>query len=238
MTKTTKGNLIVILKACVAMTLFAIALINYDELRSVDIETLVYGIDNIYYAIGIVFGIYIVKSLVFVLPASLIYVAVGAVFSSYIAIPVNMIGIILEVTITFLLGFFLGGENVKRILNKNKGGRKLLEMDYHNKRSLIFFVRFIPAFPIDFVSLFFGATRSNFPKYLLLSILGLAPRVIAFTFLGNALFEWFPDDIIILLIIIGIPIGVVIYLVKKLVLENREKKKQEIKSKQENKKEK
>ena len=76
-------------------------------------------------------------------------------------------------------------------------------------------IRAIPAFPIDFISLLYGASGCAYGKYALLSVAGISWRVILFTILGDALFKWIPMDKIILVVICLIPVGVVVYLIKK-----------------------
>lgn len=221
MNKKTRETIFILLRAAVAFSLFVLAAINYDRLTNIDINALVGEIDDFWTATGIILGVYIIKSLVFVVPASIIYVAVGALFGGFTACAVNMTGIFLEITITFILGWFLSGETVNKIISKKESGRKLLEMNLQDKAGLMFTIRLLPVFPIDFVSLFYGASKSGYFKYVLLSLAGLAPRVIAFTLLGSAAFDWIPLDKIILAVICAIPVGVVIYLIKKLVIERK-----------------
>ena len=88
-------------------------------------------------------------------------------------------------------------------------------------------MRALPVFPIDLLSLFYGASGCAYPKYAGLSVLGIAPRVILFTIIGDQAFAWIPTDKIILAVIICIPIGVAAYLVKKFVLDPKKAAKQE-----------
>ena len=132
-------------------------------------------------------------------------------------------GILLEVFTTYLLGRFLGGNRVEQLLRKKKGGEKLLNLDLQDKPGFIFLVRFVPAFPIDFTSLFFGAfTKPRiFPPYLLMSLLGLAPRVIAFTILGDQIYDLIPMRFVITACVIAIPVGVVVYLIRRAVKKKK-----------------
>ncbi len=221
MTKQKKETLGIILRATVAMVLFVVAIVNYDKLSTLDVEALLSSFDNVGVIIGVVLLLYFVKGLIFVLPASVIYVAVGVILDTWLAVSVNILGIVIEVLVTYLLGRFLGGDLVKKIILKSKKGQKILDTDFQNKKSLIFTTRLLPVFPIDFLSLFFGATKSNFPLYFVLSVAGLAPRVILFTIIGDNLFNWIPIDKLIFIIICLIPVGVVIYLVKKFVFDKK-----------------
>ena len=136
-----------------------------------------------------------------------------------IAVFVNLTGIFIEVSVTYFLGRFLGKDAVYKMLSKKETGRKLLAKDIQSKTSVLVSIRAIPAFPIDFVSLFYGASGCKYLKYAVLSVAGIAWRVILFTLLGDAIFKWIPLDKIILIAICCIPIGVVYYLIKKFRIE-------------------
>ena len=161
------------------------------------------------------------------MPASVVYVAVGAIMDPAIAVAVNLLGIFIEVSVTYFLGRFLGKDAVHAMLSKKEIGRKLLAKDIQSKTSVLVAIRAVPAFPIDFVSLFYGASGCRYLKYALLSTAGIAWRVILFTLLGDAIFSWIPMDTIILIVICLIPVGVIYYLIKKFILEPKKAQKTE-----------
>ena len=214
-----KDIFLIILRCVVALSLFAVAIIYYEELSTIDVTKLADVTDKLTVLILLVLAVYVIKALVFVVPASVVYVAVGAIMNPLLAVAVNLFGIFIEVTVTYFLGSFLGKEAVYRILSKKEIGKKLLAKDIQNKPSVLVAIRAVPAFPIDFVSLFYGASGCSYLRYALLSVAGISWRVILFTLLGDAIFSWIPMDKIILLVICFIPVGVVYYLVKKFVLE-------------------
>lgn len=210
----TKQNLLAVFKAAVAMLIFAAAVINYDKLKNIDVRTIVDASSSFAAAICAILGIYLVKSVLFVIPASLIYIAVGMAFTPWQAILINFAGIVIEVTVTYFLGLFLGGDYVNNLLSKSKGGKKILEMQFNNRFLVLLGIRFLPVFPIDFVSLFWGASKCNFFKYFAASILGIMPRVILFTVLGDGIYDYIPIHLIVKGIIIAIPVAVVVFLVR------------------------
>ncbi|MBE6811533.1 MAG: VTT domain-containing protein [Ruminococcaceae bacterium] len=227
---TKKDIILSIVKCAVAMTLFVIAIVNYDTLSTIDVVSLVSFTDKQWFIILVVLGIYLLKALVFVVPASLVYVAVGMVLPKGLAVAVNLIGILIEVCVTYLLGHFLGYEAVKRMLEKKPAGKKLLEKNIQNNPAVILGIRAVPAFPIDFVSLFYGASGCKFWQYAVLSVVGISWRVILFTIIGSEVFDWIPIDKIVLIVICFIPVGVVWYLVKKFYLPKRKAKKEQAQS--------
>lgn len=214
MTKRTKKTVLALLRATVAMVIFVLAVINYEKLKNIDVRALVEASAGIVSAVATILGIYFIKSVLFIIPASLIYISVGMAFTPFEAILINLIGIIIEISVTYLLGIFLGGDYVNKLLAKSKGGKKILEAKINSRLSVLLPVRALPVFPIDFVSLFLGASRCPFIKYFFASVIGIMPRVILFTILGDGIYDYIPIHLIIKLVIFAIPIGVLIYLVR------------------------
>lgn len=219
-----KDIFLIILRCIVALSLCAVAIIYYDELSTIDVKSLATVTDYLPVLIIMVLAVYVVKALVFVVPASLVYVAVGAIMDPFLAVAVSLLGIFIEVSVTYYLGRFLGKDVVYRFLAKKDIGKKILAKDIQNKASVLLSIRAIPAFPIDFISLFYGASGCAYLKYSLLSLVGISWRVILFTVLGDAIFSWIPMDKIIFFVICGIPVFVLYYLIKKFVLEPKKVK--------------
>ena len=220
-----KEILLIVLRCAVALALFTVAIVYYEQLAHIDVRKLLSVTDSIPLMCGIVLAVYFVKALVFVIPASLVYVAVGAVLPPAVAVAVNLAGIFIEVSVTYFLGRFLGKEAVYKLLSRKEAGRKILARNMQDKPAVLLSIRAIPAFPIDFISLFYGASGSGYWKYALLSLLGISWRVILFTLLGDAVFRWIPMDKVILIVICLIPVGIVYYLIKKFVIEPGKKQK-------------
>lgn len=222
--KSFKNFLPSLLRILIAAVIFTVAIVFYDELTNIDIRALVQAAPSVMAAVFLIWGVYLVKSLVFVVPASIVYISVGMAFSPLEACLINMAGILIEVFVTYWLGRFLGGDSVENILRKKKGGEKLLNMHLEDKPLFVFGVRFIPAFPIDFSSLFFGAFTKKFWSYLILSVLGLAPRVLLFTVIGDKIYDLIPMKLIVTVGIAAIPISVIVYFIKKLIKKRKAEK--------------
>jgi uncharacterized membrane protein YdjX (TVP38/TMEM64 family) len=216
-----KEFLLTILKVVTATVIFVLAVLNYDTLTNIDIRSLVGGVTSIFAAGMIVLAVYFTKSVLFVIPASLIYISVGLAFETWQAIIINLLGIALEVAVTFFLGKFLGGAAVEKIIGKSKGGQKLLNLRRGSRLSLLFTVRFLPVFPIDFSSLFFGASGFRFLSYFSISLLGIMPRVILFTILGDGLYDYIPMKAIVLVAVCSLPVLVVIWSIRFLLKSRR-----------------
>lgn len=205
--------LLVAARILTAGVLFFAAVTNYGRLTSLDVRAVVVAAGNLALAAGVVLGIYLLKSVLFVIPASLIYISVGLAFDTGQAIAINFVGIALEVTVTFLLGKFLGGAYVEKRLRGKKFADKLLNAKQKNTLSFLLVVRALPAFPIDFVSLFLGASGIGFLPYFILSVIGIMPRVILFTVLGDGIYKYIPMEVLLLVAISAIPAAVIVWLV-------------------------
>lgn len=204
-----------ILKISVTVAIFITAVLNYDRLSNLDVRALIAGASSLLVAELIILGVYVVKAIMLVVPASVIYISVGVAFDWKRAVIINLIGIAIEVAVTYFLGKFLGKSAVEKKLSGTKVGDKLLKMQEKNKNTAMFLIRFIPAFPIDFSSLFMGAFGFGFGGYFLFSLLGIAPRVIAFTILGDKIYDFVPMKYIMLAAIIALPVVVSAAIIKK-----------------------
>lgn len=209
-----------VMRITVALAIFVAVVLNYDTLVNLDLRVLVASMPVIWYAYFAVIGVYALKSVVFVVPAMMIYLSVGISFNTPVALILNLIGLAVEVTVTFFLGRFLGKEYVTKLLSKNKAGQKLLNVKAKTKNSFLFVVRFT-GLPIDFTSLFLGSSDFKFIPYFLVSLLGIYPRVLLFTIIGDSIYKYIPKDLIVKLIIVAIPLAVIGFIVFRLVRKRK-----------------
>ena len=222
--KENKKELIkLISKIAVALAVFVFVLINYKELVNIDVREIVSAAPSLLPAVLSVLAIYCVKGLVLVIPALLVYISVGMAFSPLTAVLVNIAGILVEFTASYLFGLFLGGDYINKMMQKQKYGKKMLEMQENKKDASVFLMRFRTVFPLDFVSLFLGSSKYNFGKYILFSFLGLAPRVILFTILGDKIYDYIPMKLIMTICLFAIPVAVIAIIIKAAVDKKRKK---------------
>ncbi len=217
-----KNILLLIAKTAILAVILAVVILNYDRLTNLDVRALVEKAPSVLAAEALIVGVFFLKSLLFVIPASLIYLSVGTAFSPLTAIIISLVGISVEVTATYFLGKFLGSDVVKKLLSKSKNGKKLIEKDVSNKFSVLFLMRF-SGLPIDFTSLFLGAASCRYPVYLLSSLAGIMPRVIVLTILGDSIYKYIPRDFVIKAVIVALPVAAMVFVIKFII--DRKKKK-------------
>lgn len=217
MSNKTKATLKVLIRVAVAMIIFVVAVMNYDRLKNIDVRALVEASSSMIFAILTIWGVYLTKAILFIIPASLIYISVGMAFPPLTASLISLVGIIIEITATYFLGRFLGGEYVNRQLEKTKAGKKILDMKLNDSFLALLPIRVLPVFPIDFVSLFWGASKCSFHRYFFASVIGIMPRVVLFTILGDGIYDYIPIHLIVKIIICAIPVGATAYLIRHFV---------------------
>ena len=217
------------LAARIIVSVFIISVIiwKYDDFKNMDVRALVEASSCMLTAVLTIWGVYLLKSIVFVVPASLIYIAVGMAFPAHWAILINAVGILIEVCATYLFGIVMGGDFVIKKLQKAKHGNKILELHGKNKLSAIFAIRVLPIFPIDLVSLFLGAVRMKFLHYLLISFGGIMPRVILFTILGDGIYDYIPMQKIALIAAILLPVALIVWVIRYAIKMSKAEKKPE-----------
>ena len=214
MSNKTKATIKALIRVAVAMIIFVIAVINYDRLKNIDVRALVEASSSMAVAIFTIWGVYLTKAILFIIPASLIYISTGMAFPPLTASLISLVGIIIEVTATYFLGRFLGGDYVNKQLEKTKAGKKILDMKLNDNFLALLPIRALPVFPIDFVSLFWGSSKCSFHRYFFASVIGIMPRVVLFTILGDGIYDYIPIHLIIKIIICAIPVGAIIYLIR------------------------
>ncbi len=99
------------LRVSVVAVIIITVILKYEELTNLDVRALIEKTNNLEEAGALIVGIYALKSIVFVIPASMLYMSVGIAFDFLPGLLINALGIFAEINITYFLGKFLGGEN-------------------------------------------------------------------------------------------------------------------------------
>jgi len=133
----------------------------------------------------IIVGLYCLKTFVWVIPQTFLYISAGAVFPVIWALIITYLGILCTLCIGFLAGRLWGHEKVLTFIEKNNAAKRLLLREGSIKPLLCLIIRFFPL-PIGLVNIFFGASAVKFVHFIAFSLLGMTPSVAAFVLLGNS----------------------------------------------------
>ena len=214
-------------RIAVSFVIIAVIFRKYDELKNIDVRALVDASESFAVAVISILGVYLLKSVTFVVPASIVYIAVGMAFDWWVALIINTVGIALEVIATYFFGRIMGGKRVVEKVEKTKYGEKLLKMQSKNKVSALLAIRFLPVFPIDIVSLLLGAMRTGFGQYMAVSLIGILPRVFLFTILGDGLYKYIPMQKLVIFAVILVPVALAVWVIRYVVKTVKSKKEEE-----------
>ena len=206
-------------RVALVIAILSLIIFRYEELTNIDVRAIVDKADSLWGAGVAAVGVYGLKAIVFIIPASVLYMAVGMAFDFVPGLAVNAAGLFLELNLTYFIGRFLGGEVVEKKLLASKKGKKIIELR-DKKTPYIFLARLLPVVPIDFVSLFFGASNMNYIRYILVSFFGVMPRIILITHLGDKIYELIPIDFMMTVVIFAV-LGASIFMTVKYIRKKK-----------------
>ena len=208
----TKHSFGLALRIILTVGIIALIIWKFNFLRNIDVRAIIEASVSMPKMIATLLGIYILKGATFIIPASVIYIAIGMSLPIWLALIINTVGIMLEISVSYLIGVILGGEFVKDKLKKNKKGTKILNLYEKYEIWGVFIIRIV-SLPIDLCSLFFGSVRTKFGKYFFMSLLGIMPRVILFTILGDKVYDIIPMKYLIPVLAVLVAVGMVVWTV-------------------------
>lgn len=213
MNNKTKRVVGIALRVALVLGILFVIVFKYNDLVNLDVRALVDKTNSLFEAGLAVVGVYSLKAVVFVIPASVLYMAVGMAFDFVPGLIVNAVGLFAELNITYFIGKFLGGEKVENKLRQSKKGEKIITLR-DKKTPYLYVARLLPVFPIDFVSLFFGASNMGYLRYILISFFGVMPRIILITLLGDKIYDLIPVRFMMTVVIFAILIASIVILIK------------------------
>lgn len=133
--------------------------------------------------------LFAVKSIVPIYPTSTVCFLTGAVLPMYYAIPVNIAGFAVLLTIRYFWGSRFGAGNAWKIISKADMMRKLIQRDGKGNPALLVALRLIPGIPVNSISGIYGSFDFGYLKFVLFSIIGFMPRILSYTFVGRNIFD-------------------------------------------------
>ena len=167
----------------ILLALFVIS--KYDE---VSVEMILsYSPKNVFLAVLFILFLYALKSISIVFPVILLQMASGFLFSAPVAVIINFVGAIIEFAIPYYIGYITGADAVEKRIQKNTRFAKIIKGQKQHDFFSPFFLRVINVLPCDLVSMYFGAIKLPFFKFVAGSFLGTLPGIIPATFMGKSI---------------------------------------------------
>ena len=133
--------------------------------------------------------IYLLKTISVAFPIRVIQITVGAFYSAGTAFLVNLTGSTLGFITAYAIGKMLGEEYVTGLADRYPRFRAIVNCQHNSTVFFSFILRMMSFIPVDVASMYMGATKSNFCKYLVGSIIGTIPEIVIATAMGQHLLD-------------------------------------------------
>lgn len=141
---------------------------------------------NPWLAALVMLGLFALKSLSVVIYSGILYTASGLLFPLPVAVLLNLAGTAIMVSLPYGIGRKTGASALDEIRSKYPKTEAIHDLRAKKDFLLSFLVR-MACLPSDVVSLYLGAIRVDYPKYLAGSLLGMLPHTITFSVMGRNL---------------------------------------------------
>ena len=184
-----KSSLLKILVVLVLLT--AVGILVVQSIRFVTVDNIVnYPFASIYVAIAAMLVLYCLKSLIVVIPISVLYISTGILFPPVTALIVAFVGVAFSLSIGYLYGKKLGEEKVQEVIGRHKKVETFLTKHRCRLKYMCFISRLSPL-PFDLFSMFSGAVNISFGKYLFFSLLGISVKMVPLVLAGSTIVSVF-----------------------------------------------
>lgn len=131
--------------------------------------------------------LYALKSLSIVFPIMVLCVAGGYLFDPIAAIILNLLGMGISLSVSYLFGWFSGKDFIDKLISTHPKLAAINRTQNENDFFVAFFLRIINSLPLDIVSMYLGASGMKYTRYIAASLAGAAPGVIAATVIGTSI---------------------------------------------------
>lgn len=138
--------------------------------------------------VAAVLALYALKCVVPLYPISFLCVLTSAIgLPMPVSLTVNVLGIVVLISLRYAWGRRRGGGGWRKLLSLNRNVRTFLEREGGKAKPwLLFFFRVTPNFPVNGVSQVYGSMRFAYADFMLISLLGFAPKLISSILLGQS----------------------------------------------------
>ncbi|MBO5543864.1 MAG: TVP38/TMEM64 family protein [Oscillospiraceae bacterium] len=149
-------------------------------------QLLQYQPENPLLAALMLWGLFLLKSVDFIMYSSVFYAASGIMFPTPVALLVNLVGIFILCTVPYFIGRRMGAPLLWKLQEKYPRLREMESLSGKQGFVFAFLLRSVNL-PVTVVSLYLGARQCSFPLYLAGSFCGLMPVMIPFTIMGDSI---------------------------------------------------
>lgn len=123
---------------------------------------------------------------VILLPTTLVSILVALLFGAVWGLPICLAGLALGMASSFLIARYLVRDWLQRRIGDTRLFHRLEEHMRRDGWKLVLFTRLLPINPYSFLNYAYGLTGISFGRYLLASVVGVLPNVVALLWTTHA----------------------------------------------------
>lgn len=208
------GLILVALSVAASVLLFSLKFedlwrwYSHVQNRLTELEEYITHIDKSLLFFAAVMALFAVKSFFPIYATSTVCFLTGVVLPMYIAIPVNVLGFIVLVTIRYFWGRRFGAGSAWKMISKTEKLRNLIQQDGKGNPALLIALRLVPGLPVNSISGIYGSFNFGYGKFVLLSVIGFMPKLISYTLVGRNVYDPLSAGFLLPIIIITFFTGV------------------------------
>ena len=182
----------------------------YDKAQQnlIELEELILRLDKTWQFLTAIMLLFSIKSFFPIYATSTVCFLSGVVLPSYVAIPVNILGFTVLISIRYFIGKRFGAGGAWKMISKTEKLRSLIEHDGTGNPALLIALRLVPGVPINSISRIYGSLDFSYGEFVALSLIGFMPKLISFTLVGRNVYDplsaGFLLPVIIILLITGV----------------------------------
>lgn len=189
------GLIMIALAVAVGALLFSL---QFDELwrwygqtrqNLFRLENYIMNLDKSWQFFCAVMILFAVKSFFPIYATSTVCFLSGIVLPSYIAIPVNILGFTVLITVRYFWGRRFGAGGAWKVISKTEKLKNLIQQDGSGNPALLIALRLIPGVPVNGISGIYGSFNFGYARFVALSVIGFMPKLISFTLVGRNIYD-------------------------------------------------
>lgn len=138
-------------------------------------------------AVLMMLGLFLVKSITFVIYGNILYAASGILFSLPAAVLLNIAGTAIMASVPYFMGRRAGTGFLNTLTSKHPKLSVLKDVPQKHPLSSSVIIRLLGILPGDLISIYFGAGGASYWRYLTETLIGLFPSIVIFSVMGMSM---------------------------------------------------
>jgi galactokinase len=154
------------------------------------LEDRIFSIHRTWMFIGVIMALYIIKTVIPIYTTSVVCCIAGAVLPAKIAIPLNIIGTGVQMTIKYFWGKKWGAGGSWKLIRKSDLLRHIIQTEEGTGSPVVLVTTgLVPLLSYNLKSAIYGSLDFGYWKFITLSLIGTMPRLLSFTIAGRNLYD-------------------------------------------------